>query len=264
MIGIHFLFPADPSQPDKPDEFFGDQLAALGSAGLTASLIADEVLSGRRRRLRGIPVAGRVVYRGWMVNAEQYGHLFDAVRQAGGTPLTSPGEYLAAHHLPNWYPLISELTPETRTYPPHADLERELRELGWGAFFVKDFVKSVKTSGGSLIHDPLEITRLVDDMKTYRGEVEGGFCVRRVEEFLPESERRYFVIAGNPFAPDGSDRIPDTVRTCAERIPSNFFSVDVVRRTDGVDRVVEVGDGQVSDLVGWSPEAFADIWRYGL
>ena len=25
-------------------------------------------------------------------------------------------------------------------------------------------------------------------------------------------------------------------------------------------RVVEVGDGQVSDLVGWSPEAFANMW----
>ena len=31
----------------------------------------------------------------------------------------------------------------------------------------------------------------------------------------------------------------------------------VVQRTEGRLRIVEVGDGQVSDLVGWTPERFA-------
>jgi hypothetical protein len=39
---------------------------------------------------------------------------------------------------------------------------------------------------------------------------------------------------------------------------------DVVLREDGVSRVVESGDGQVSDLVGWSPEAFAAMWAGGV
>jgi hypothetical protein len=39
--------------------------------------------------------------------------------------------------------------------------------------------------------------------------------------------------------------------------------VDVVERMDECRRVVEVGDGQVSDLVGWSAEAFARMWREG-
>ena len=47
---------------------------------------------------------------------------------------------------------------------------------------------------------------------------------------------------------------------CAEAIPGPFFSVDVAFRTDGVERIVEIGDGQVSDLVGWSVERFANIW----
>ena len=42
---------------------------------------------------------------------------------------------------------------------------------------------------------------------------------------------------------------------------SRFFSVDVAKRDDGVLRVVEVGDGQVSDLVGWSVERFVEMWR---
>jgi hypothetical protein len=29
----------------------------------------------------------------------------------------------------------------------------------------------------------------------------------------------------------------------------------------GVDRFIELGDGQVSDIVGWSPERFLRIWN---
>lgn len=54
--------------------------------------------------------------------------------------------------------------------------------------------------------------------------------------------------------------VPEIVQKCADRLPSEFFSVDVARRADGALRVVEVGDGQVSDLVGWSPEAFVAMW----
>ncbi|WP_445304954.1 MULTISPECIES: ATP-grasp domain-containing protein [unclassified Microcoleus] len=41
---------------------------------------------------------------------------------------------------------------------------------------------------------------------------------------------------------------------------SKFFSVDAVERQDGVKRIVEIGDGQVSDLVGWSAGRFAQLW----
>ncbi|MEI2726090.1 MAG: ATP-grasp domain-containing protein [Verrucomicrobiota bacterium] len=49
---------------------------------------------------------------------------------------------------------------------------------------------------------------------------------------------------------------PPIVHECAKRLRSRFYSVDVVQRIDGGLRVVEVGDGQVSDLVGWTPEQF--------
>jgi hypothetical protein len=70
------------------------------------------------------------------------------------------------------------------------------------------------------------------------------------------------VLHGRPFAGDGG-AVPDVVTRVAGRIPSPFFSVDVIRRSDGVPRVVEVGDGQVSDLVGWSADAFAAMWAEG-
>jgi hypothetical protein len=194
-----------------------------------------------------------------MLNAGEYGRLAHAVESASASLFTSPAAYLAAHHLRNWYPLIAEFTPETRVLAPTADWEVELRSLGWEAFFIKDYVKSLKTSRGPIVRDPSEIGVVVAEMKRFRGEIEGGLCVRRVEPFLTTSERRYFVLGGRPFSPKGEPP-PDLVHEVAGRIPSPFFAVDVIRRKDGVHRIVEIGDGQVSDLVGWSASAFTAMW----
>lgn len=94
-------------------------------------------------------------------------------------------------------------------------------------------------------------------MRRFRGVIEGGFCVRRTSSFLPDTEQRYFVLDGVPHSPAG-DMHP-IVHECAKRHRARFYSVDVVQRTDGQLRSVEIGDGQVSDRVGWTPERFARI-----
>lgn len=53
---------------------------------------------------------------------------------------------------------------------------------------------------------------------------------------------------------------PDIVKECASRINSKFFSVDAIDRADGCQRIVEIGDGQVSGLVGWSVDRFTSLW----
>jgi hypothetical protein len=241
---------------------FADQWSALTRAGFSASLCSDAVLAGTKP-LRNVPPGSLVVYRGWMVKGQEYAALVSAIEQCGARALTGPKEYLSTHHLPNWYPLLSDLTPETRVLPADADVVAELRALGWGAYFLKDHVKSLKTGRGSVARDPAEAPAVIAEMREYRGEIEGGICVRRVEDYVPESEQRYFVLHGVGYAvPEGAP-VPEPVRRCAERLASPFFSVDVARRQGGALRVVEVGDGQVSDLVGWSAAAFADMWARG-
>jgi hypothetical protein len=261
-VALHFVFPSHSADPARPEEMFADQWEALTEAGFSASLCSDTVLAGMKP-LRNVPSASRVVYRGWMVNGEQYAALVRAIEQCGATAFVSPQEYLTTHHLPNWYPRLSDLTPETRVYPADVDLVAELRSLGWDAYFLKDYVKSLKTRRGSIVREPSEAPAVLAEMREYGGELEGGICVRRVEDFIPESEQRYFVLHGIGYAASEESPIADIVRQCAERVPSKFFSVDVARRRDGELRVVEVGDGQVSDLVGWSPRAFAAMWVRG-
>jgi hypothetical protein len=96
-------------------------------------------------------------------------------------------------------------------------------------------------------------------MHRVRGTIEGGFCVRRVEDFLLNSEQRYFVFDSVPYSNSGV--VPPIVLECALHIRSRFYSIDMTRRADGVPRVVEIGDGQVSDLVGWTPEEFVRIFK---
>jgi hypothetical protein len=64
----------------------------------------------------------------------------------------------------------------------------------WERFFIKDHVKSLKRSVGSIIEDPEQIETVVSEMEKYRGGIEGGLCIRRLEDFITGSERRYFVL----------------------------------------------------------------------
>lgn len=92
-------------------------------------------------------------------------------------------------------------------------------------------------------------------IEQYRGSVEGGVCIRKFEELLPETEERYFVLDRKAFSRDGN--VPSLVHELAALIPSPFFSVDTVISKSGQLRLIELGDGQVSDRKKWSPGQFA-------
>jgi hypothetical protein len=243
---------------------FAQEAKAMTAAGRNGYLIDTEALASGPTRIR--PPLGpstRMVYRGWMLTHSEYINLAASVERAGGSCFTSPEQYVVTHHLPNWYPIIRDYTPETIFFDREADLASELRRLGWEKFFIKDHVKSLKTSVGSMIEDPEQIKTVVSEMEKYREFIEGGLCIRRVEDFIAGSERRYFVLNRTPYAAEAGADIPEPVVFCAGAVPSPFFSVDIALRADGVERIVEIGDGQVSDLVGWSVERFVEIWNRG-
>ena len=255
------LYPQSVLDARIPDEMFSEESQAMKAVACSIHLIDTEALASGTSRVRPpFEPGARVVYRGWMLTHSEYVNLAASVERAGGSCLTSPKDYLATHLLPRWYPIVRDYTPETVFLDTDADLASELQRLGWGRFFIKDHVKSLKTSVGSIIEDPEQIETVVSEMEKYRGFIEGGLCIRRVEDFIAGSERRYFVLNRTPYAAESGVASPDPVVFCAGAIPSPFFSVDIARRADGVERIVEIGDGQVSDLVGWPVERFVEIW----
>ena len=242
----------------EADEQFAAEVEAVRDVGFGLSLFSlENFQTDTFRASPRLPNDIEILYRGWMLSAIEYAELVSAVLRAGARLAVDHASYLSSHYLPGWYTALADLTPETRVYPTDCDLQSELQALGWGEFFIKDYVKSLKTSVGSRISSPEQVVAVIADMHRFRGTVEGGFCVRHVEAFLLDTERRHFVLNGVPYAAEGE--APPIVHECARRLRSRFFSVDVVQRTDGQLRVVEVGDGQVSDLVSWSPKRFAEV-----
>jgi hypothetical protein len=224
--------------------------------GLALSLFSFEDLAADRFRARPALAAGeQVLYRGWMLAADRYPTLSNAIRAQGAYPFTEPDQYTLCHHLPQWYPLLAEWTPPTRVFAPGDDFATALRDTGWPGYFVKDFVKSLTTTRGSLVDTPEQIAAVVSQIGRHRGGIEGGVCIRRREEFVEGTEQRFFVLNGKPFGV-GDEAVSEAVAAAAQRIGSPFFSVDVAERSDGAVRIVEIGDGQVCDRKHWPAERF--------
>ena len=255
----YFVFPCSPFNPRNIDETFLDQVQALKAAGFGVSSYSHNISKIHPI----IPEGSTVVYRGWMMQLGEYERFYIVMYAQGLNPLISPDVYKSCHHLPNWYSKISDLTSETYMYSESDDLVTELSKLGWNKFFIKDYVKSLKTAPGSIISKPEEITAVIDAMKKYRGFIEGGICVRRYEEYKPNSETRVFVLNGRAYEPSilVPDAFYDLVKECIKRIDSPFFTIDIALRTDNTYRVIEIGDGQVSDLVDpWKPEQLVGMF----
>ena len=253
------LYPSDPFDPKSPDENYAAEYQSACRAGIKTCLFSFEsFLAGSFLPRPGICEKNVVCYRGWMMPPIEYARLCQVIEKSGATPLTSPANYELCHYLPRWYPILSELTPPTHFYSESDDIASLLRELGWNKCFLKDYVKSLSTDTGSFVNDLNEIPTVLSKMKKYRGIIEGGVCARQIEDFVPDSEVRYFVFQGKVHGPS-SEAIPEIVEVAAQRIASPFFSVDTAVRTDEKLRIIELGDGQVSDLKSWNTDQFMQI-----
>ena len=160
-----------------------------------------------------------------------------------------------------WYKELKEFTAETHFLDQQTDIESLLTE--WGRAFVKDKVKSCTVNGPPIVSNWRELDALRSTMTEFRGEIEGGLCFRRVEDFAPESECRLFVFRGNLHHRQIAPEAVALARAVVERIHAPFYSIDLGLRQDGVWRVIELGDGQVSDLKEWPAEELFAIFPSG-
>jgi hypothetical protein len=255
---MRVLYPCNPFDIRKPDEIYEEEFVAAKSAGIPLSLFSSEDFECGEFKPRPSFAEGEVVlYRGWMLTPERYAELQRAIERKGAIALTSAIQYRHCHYLPEWYSLCEDFTPKTIFLSKDADFAAAVANEGWSAYFVKDYVKSLTTLRGSVAKTPQEIADIVALIEKYRGQVEGGVCVRQFEELRPESEERYFVFKNRAFTREGA--IPGIVDRIASKIDSPFFSVDIVLTSQGAPRLIELGDGQVSDRKKWDASRFVEM-----
>jgi len=259
---MRLLFPHDPFNKAIADDNYADEWQAANAMNVPCSLFSFEHFEeGEFRPLPAFAVGETVVYRGWMLRPERYAALFDACAAQGTTLVTTPAGYRHCHHLPEWYASCVGDTPETVFASRDADFAAAVAGKNWPAYFVKDYVKSLSSMRGSIAATPAEIASVVDLIAQYRGAIEGGVCIRCYESLLPETEERYFAWRGRAYGRDG--RVPALVASIAARIDSPFFSIDVVMSASGQLRLIELGDGQVSDRKQWTAAQFLAVLMQG-
>lgn len=259
---MNILFPANYFKKSEPDETFEDQWLEFKNYDFSVHTMLMEELPDEPKITPPLSNSESILYRGYMLSPEEYRIFYDYVSSFGNKLITSPENYSRCHHLPNWYPLIRDYTPETLIFDKIEEAEKAITQLDWNGFFIKDYVKSLKTSVGSKIFDPSLFSQVINEMEKFRGNIEGGICIRKIEDLVPETELRIFVYNGKPYSNQKEIPIPDFIDKIIDSISVPFFSIDIIQNSLSEFRVVEIGDGQVSDIVGWTAKEFVEIFNH--
>lgn len=256
---MQIIYPDDYSKTGKPDEAFEQEYRCAQRLNIHCLLLSSEDMAlGKYTFSHPFKSDSPVIWRGWMLSEDEYHQLYHAVNTHGGQMLETPEDYIHNHHITGWYETCKEFTPKTVITTTDADFENLTNQLQWPAYFVKDYVKSLTTTRGSIAKNADEITEILKLIAQFRGNIEGGVSLRDVEAFITDSERRYFVLNKKIFSAD--DDIPEFVKKVAQCINTPFYSIDVVKNAVGELRLVEIGDGQVSDIKEWSVEKLVEAF----
>lgn len=197
-----------------------------------------------------------LIYRGWILKENEYKSLEEECIKKGNTLFTNLEEYLFSNYISNWYPLLKDYTMETVIVEDLNNLEKIMEELNWEeGYFLKDFVKSLKTDSsngdngeGSIAMNYQEAQLIIDEMIKTRGEIEGSLVLRKVVKLKPNSERRFFSLNGTILGPPESE-IDDFFYNIQDLLPKkHFVSIDIAKLQNGEKILIEIGDGQVSDM----------------
>ena len=260
------------------------EVDAARQAGVDVAVVDhDAILAGDvRTAVRRVPLSdgGQTAwYRGWMLPSAAYTMLATELGARGVRLLTGPAAYRAAHELPGWYSTFADLTPasvwlpwEAGRTPTSTDIGPLAEALGdRGPGVVKDYVKSRKHEWHEAclvadLADTAAAARVTARMVELQGDdLASGIVIRTFEQFAPYAggrtqevrvwwvEGSVALITPHPDAPsepvaEVPSEVYDAVGMSVRALGSSFVTTDLALRSDGVWRVIEVGDGQVSDL----------------
>ncbi len=267
-VSVILLVPANVFRPRQPDEHFAAEAAAAADAGIDVAVVDHDGLcdpGGAEAAVARVPRdSGDAVYRGWMLTGSQYSAFAHGLAGRGASLRTSADQYRRGHEFPGWYPALASVTPQSAWTASdlQEDFSHACASLGSGPAVVRDYVKSMKHYWDEAafipdLTDAAAAWKIASRFRELREEeFTGGFVVRRFEQFISAEARTWWV--------DGTCRLVTAHPDTPGEIPSGrldlalfapliaslnlpFITADLVHRADGAWRVIEVGDGQVSD-----------------
>ncbi|WP_394842163.1 ATP-grasp domain-containing protein [Pendulispora brunnea] len=274
MEDLSILFGRPQRAPDADDRFELEVLAAEELGIESFAIPLDLVVDGdAERALKRLPRAsGRTwLYRGWMLNEEEYTALYEAIGERGEELVVDPESFAEATYAPNYLPLLG-----TRTAPARWTESESIREawevaqeLGPPPWIVKDHVKSAKEAwhracfvpGGADFEDFAAICERLVELRGDR--FERGFVVKKYLElatlpgWTPEQRRvtdehrlvfwSGHLVAHAPYYDVETElEMPSRFADIGTILTSPFFTADVARLADGGHTILEINDGGCS------------------
>ncbi|MCL2867157.1 MAG: ATP-grasp domain-containing protein [Clostridia bacterium] len=223
---------------------------------------------------------GDCIYRGWMLNPEQYRVLYDSLHEKGISLINTPNEYDACHLHPQ------ATQHDIRPYTPYSMVFIEGEKINWDIvnnrfkkFMIKDYVKSVKDTGfPEFFETPVKAKEMelrISEFIDLRGKLfTQGIVIKEYVDlkkyYESKNEYRAFFLNNQLLSLARNSNQPETCRPVPldfvkkfNNMPSKYYTVDFAELSDGKWIVIETGDGQVSGL---SPDQlvfkyFDDIYR---
>ena len=204
------------------------------------------------------------LYRGWMMNPEQYANFYNSLLLHHIRLITTPDMYEKLHIFPNIYSDIREDTAQILTFPLHSHIDIEEVKKRFARFMVKDYVKSVKGTEFPPYFDESitqeEFDSWMDIFYRYRADLlTGGICLK---EYLNlkhygkhTNEYRVFYlnnemisVCRNSLQEIYTNEPPKFLIEKYQSLDSVFYSIDFAEMEDGSWKIIEAGDGSVSGL----------------
>jgi hypothetical protein len=270
------IFPCDPLNERQIDPPFAHEAEYAGEAGLLTTKLdhdyldqrLDAVEAVRRSRLAEATLG---IYRGWMMRVEAYSALYEALESRGVRLLTTPTEYESCHHAPGSYQALATWMPETKFLPVEeldvaGRMESALAHFGTGPIIIKDWVKSQAGywETACFIPDASDTRHALAVIARFRelqgDTLIGGIVLKAYKPLLRGKhqalEYRALVFNGRSLGCwPRSDEVAldagppqDLIDAVSAAVPSTFASADFGLDEDGRWWLLEVGDGQVSEL----------------
>jgi hypothetical protein len=260
------LVPADVLHPRRPDAHFAAEATVARDLGCVVAVVDHDALArgDAAAAVARVPSGTDAVYRGWMLSAERYAGFTAALTDRGVYPRTGPDQYRRGHELPGWYRELAPFTPrsEWTDGTGREAFTAACARLGSGPAVLRDYTMSMKHhwDEAAYVPDVADTDRAWKVACRFRelrdDEFSGGYVLRRFEDLTGSEVRTWWIggvcalVTAHPDTPDAApeaDVDPSVIAPAVASLGLPFVTVDLALRADGVWRVVEAGDGQVSD-----------------
>jgi len=290
MNNLGFLFGCDSKNNTIVDATFLEEYDYLKSRDVKVFIIdLENILSKDDVLIEKSLYPVSLIYRGWMLSYQQYEKLYQLLLTKNYQLMVSPTAYRESHYLDKWYPKLSDLTAKTyfsEGTPSEEKIKEMLSKFDHKSIIVKDYVKTLNYEWyeSCFIKDASnneEALKVINNFINKQGDsFSGGLVLREYLDIkktnrhfkegdgLENEEVRVFCLDKEPFCFisywSGGVALRDRnflgiIDKC-NVLSSPFYTLDLAKLSTGEWIIIDVGDGQVSQLRGYDVEKFYDCF----